>query len=213
LKFPREDSVFSLPPSSSVPSVAPEETIDDSWCGMHVDHSLLTVLCPAMFLFHPITEDGIKLRVDPLIIPSPSKSTGLYIKTRAGKTIKATIPYVFALAPAACLRDHNGCDAPPLLRRPNCLALQTGETLELLSSNRLAATPHFVNSTSKSLGRSALEAIEKKKEEDARWAKVESGVVSRETMAVFLQPNVDEVVSSEGETFGEFSARVGERHY
>lgn len=69
----------------------------------------------------------------------------------------------------------------------NCLALQTGETLELLSSNRLAATPHFVNSTASSLGRKALEAIERNKEESAEWKSVESGVVSRETLAVFLQ--------------------------
>lgn len=72
-------------------------------------------------------------------------------------------------------------------RRENCLALQTGETLELLSSNRLAATPHFVNSTASPLGRAALETIERHKAQDESWRAVERGTVSRETLAVFLQ--------------------------
>lgn len=99
-QYPREGAVFDLPPSSSLPTVEPEEAIDDSWCGTHVDHSLLTVLCPAMYLFHP-EQAGATL--DPLIIPSPSRSTGLFIKTRAGKTVKATIPYVQGLDFSPCL--------------------------------------------------------------------------------------------------------------
>lgn len=124
-------------------------------------------------------------------------------------------------------------------RRENCLALQTGETLELLSSNRLAATPHFVNSTASTLGRAALETIERHKAQDESWRAVERGTVSRETLAVFLQvgailesslaqqmcpliahtvlsglqPDNHEVVSSEGETFGAFTERVNKRHY
>ncbi|GAA5948953.1 hypothetical protein JCM21900_003150 [Sporobolomyces salmonicolor] len=182
--FPRNDSVFSLPPSSSLPDAPRDEAIDDSWCGTHIDHSLLTVLCPSLYLFHPTSNDNL----EPLLIPSPSKSTGLFIKTRSGKIVQATIP-------------------------DNCLALQTGETLELLTSQRLAATPHFVNATADALSRRALEAIEKQKEADPAWKDVESGTVSRETLAVFLQPNHDEVISTEGETFGAFSARVFKRHY
>ncbi|GAA5918413.1 hypothetical protein JCM5296_007577 [Sporobolomyces johnsonii] len=182
--FPRSDSVFSLPPSSSVPDAPRDEVIDDSWCGTHIDHSLLTVLCPSLYLFHPTSNDNL----EPLLIPSPSKSTGLFIKTRSGKIVQATIP-------------------------ENCLALQTGETLELLTSQRLAATPHFVNATADALSRRALEAIEKQKAADPAWKDVESGTVSRETLAVFLQPNHDEVISTEGETFGAFSARVFKRHY
>lgn len=72
-------------------------------------------------------------------------------------------------------------------RREDCLALQTGETLELLSDNRLAATPHFVNATADKLGRAALEAIERKKAQDGGWQHVKSGTVTRETLAVFLQ--------------------------
>ncbi|GAA5885009.1 hypothetical protein JCM6882_007190 [Rhodosporidiobolus microsporus] len=186
--FPRDDSVFSLPPSSSVDESTPE-TVDDSWCGTHVDHSLLTVLCPSLYLFHPSPPASSSAAFEPLQIPAPSPSTGLFIKTRGGQVVQAKIP-------------------------ENCVALQTGETIQLLTSQRLAATPHFVNATASTLGRKALEAIERKKEaEPESWGKVEEGVVTRETLAVFLQPNNNEVVSSEGETFGEFTARVFKRHY
>ncbi|GAA5928851.1 hypothetical protein JCM3775_004652 [Rhodotorula graminis] len=183
--FPRDGASFTLPPSSSVPDepYKPEE-VDDSWCGTHIDHSLLTVLCPSLYLFHP---DSAPL--DPLVIPAPAPSTGLFIKTRGGKVVQATIP-------------------------ADCVALQTGETLELLTSKRLAATPHFVNATAANLGTKALQAIERKKEDEPQtWGRVESGFVTRETLAVFLQPNHDEVVADSGETFGEFSARVFKRHY
>ncbi|BGP67715.1 hypothetical protein NBRC10513v2_001035 [Rhodotorula toruloides] len=190
--FPREGEPFALPPSSSVEDAPLNvDEVDDSWCGTHIDHSLLTVLCPSMYLFHPTppTSSSSSAPLDPLIIPSPSRSTGLFIKTRAGKVVQATIP-------------------------ENCVALQTGETVELLTSRRLAATPHFVNATAATLGRKALEVIERRKEEEPEtWGKVESGTVSRETLAVFLQPNHDEVVAEDGETFGQFSTRVFKRHY
>ncbi|KAK4705684.1 hypothetical protein P7C70_g526, partial [Phenoliferia sp. Uapishka_3] len=99
--------------------------------------------------------------------------------------------------------------------RENCLAFQTGETLSLLSSDRLAATPHFVNAASDEtvLSPAAVEVVERKKREDPDWRNVVGGTVSRETLAVFLQPNDDEVVSVTGETFGEFGDRVLGRHY
>ncbi|GAA5828967.1 hypothetical protein JCM11251_004082 [Rhodosporidiobolus azoricus] len=187
--FPRQDSVFTLPPSSSIDDSI-QETVDDSWCGTHVDHSLLTVLCPSLYLFHPTSLDPSRdSNLNPMQIPAPSPSTGLFIKTRGGQVVQAKIP-------------------------ENCVALQTGETIQLLTSNRLAATPHFVNATASTLGKKALEAIEQKRATDPEeWGKVETGVVTRETLAVFLQPNNDEVVSAEGETFGEFTARVFKRHY
>ncbi|GAA5990637.1 hypothetical protein JCM10908_003164 [Rhodotorula pacifica] len=188
--FPREGEPFSLPPSESVPDepYKPED-VDDSWCGTHIDHSLLTVLCPSMYLFHPTAAAPATSALDPLVIPAPARSTGLFIKTRGGQIVQATIP-------------------------EDCVALQTGETLELLTARRLAATPHFVNSTASTLGRRALAAIERKKaEEPERWSGVEKGTVSRETLAVFLQPNHNEVVSESGETFGAFTERVFKRHY
>ncbi len=93
------------------------------------------------------------------------------------------------------------------------MAFQTGETLELLSAGRLAATPHFVNSTASTLSPACRAILAKHKANNPAWKDVEAGTITRETLACFLQPNVDEVVSSSGETFGQFSRRVRERHY
>ncbi|KAK4056213.1 hypothetical protein OIO90_002654 [Microbotryomycetes sp. JL221] len=182
--FAPPDQVLDL--STNAPRDEGDEAIDDSWCGTHIDHSLLTVLCPSMYLFHP--EHQTQGKQAPVAIPSPSRSTGLFIKTRAGRTIRAVIP-------------------------ENCLALQTGETLELLSDNRLAATPHFVNATSTALGQQAVDTIERQMRAEGRWRNAERGTVTRETLAVFLQPDLDEVVSKTGETFRQFSERVHRRHY
>lgn len=56
---------------------------------------------------------------EPIVVPSPSPMTGLYIRTRGGDLSKVTIP-------------------------ANCLAFQTGEALELATAGRLRATPHCV---------------------------------------------------------------------
>jgi len=56
----------------------------DSWCGFHLDHSLLTGLCSAMFLEE--TEGH-----EPRVVPSPPDS-GLYIRTRGGQLTKVSIP-------------------------------------------------------------------------------------------------------------------------
>lgn len=69
-------------------------------CGVHIDHSILTALCPAQFLFHPSpchSPSGALL--PPLAIPSPSPQAGLYIKTRSGDTVKASIPYASLSCP------------------------------------------------------------------------------------------------------------------
>jgi hypothetical protein len=94
--FPRPDSVFSLPPSSEV--IETKEEVDDSWCGLHKDHGLLTVLCPSMYLFHSTPSESTAA-LEPLVIPAPSPSTGLFIKTRGGEIVQAKIPFVFSVFP------------------------------------------------------------------------------------------------------------------
>ena len=73
---------------------------------------------------------------------------------------------------------------------PDCLAFQTGEALELATAGRLRATPHCV--------------------------RVGAGDdivhVSRETFALFMQPDVHQRISGT-ETFGEFSKRIFDDHY
>ncbi|WVQ71633.1 hypothetical protein IAR50_001173 [Cryptococcus sp. DSM 104548] len=130
---------------------------NDALCGAHMDHSLLTGLCSAMYLD---AADPSK------VVPSPSDVAGLWIYPRESDSmVKVSIP-------------------------EDCLAFQTGEALSLLTSQRLAATPHFVS------GSSAM-----------------SIPVSRETFAFFLQPDVDDIIGEDGEMFGAFTKRVLGRHY
>lgn len=69
----------------------------------------------------------------------------------------------------------------------DALAFQTGETLQLITKGRFKAVPHYV-----------------------RGAGSEKGLgIARNTLAVFTQPNLDEVVDLEtGLTFGEFARGV-----
>ncbi|THH21002.1 hypothetical protein EW146_g469 [Bondarzewia mesenterica] len=147
-----------FPPSAENPLPRDSEPID-SWCGFHLDHSLLTGLCSAMYLKQ---DPGV---IAPTVVSSPSPTSGLYIRSRGGDLTKVSIP-------------------------PDCLAFQTGEALELATAGRLRATPHCVR-----VG--AGQDAEK---------------VSRETFALFMQPDVDQQISA-GETFGQFSKRVFDEHY
>lgn len=70
------------------------------------------------------------------------------------------------------------------------LAFQTGEALEVATAGKLRATPHCVR-----VG--AGPGAEK---------------VSRETFALFMQPDTMQVIG-EDETFGSFSKKVFEEHY
>ncbi|KZT36037.1 Clavaminate synthase-like protein [Sistotremastrum suecicum HHB10207 ss-3] len=89
-----------------------EDEPQDNACGYHLDHSMLTGLCSAMYLAHNGTSA-------PIPVPSPSPVSGLYIKTRGGQVVKASIP-------------------------EDCLAFQTGEALQVATDGLLRATPHYV---------------------------------------------------------------------
>ncbi|KAI0050658.1 Clavaminate synthase-like protein [Auriscalpium vulgare] len=146
-----------FPPSADAPLPRDDEPVD-SWCGFHLDHSLLTGLCSALYLRH---DPG----APPADVAAPSPASGLYIRTRGGALTKVAIP-------------------------PDCLAFQTGEALELATAGRLRATPHCVR-----VG--AAPGAER---------------VSRETFALFMQPDVDQPLSAT-ETFGDFSKRIFSEHY
>lgn len=71
----------------------------------------------------------------------------------------------------------------------NALAFQTGETLELITQGRFKAVPHFVR------------GVDPGESKGTR--------VARNTLAVFTQPNLEEVVDVRtGLTFGEFARGV-----
>ena len=74
---------------------------------------------------------------------------------------------------------------------PDCLAFQTGEALQVITGGKFKAVPHFVSSGT---GGQA-----------GRW-------VARNTLAVFMQPNLEELIDMQkGTTFGEFSREVAGR--
>ncbi|KIV81925.1 hypothetical protein PV11_04072 [Exophiala sideris] len=72
----------------------------------------------------------------------------------------------------------------------DCLAFQTGEALELITQGKFKAVPHFVKGVDPSNCKP-------------------SSKIARNTLAVFTQPNLDELVDAETDlTFGEFARGV-----
>lgn len=70
----------------------------------------------------------------------------------------------------------------------DCIAFQTGEALERITKGRFKAVPHFVRGVRPEVGQ---------------------GKIARNTLAVFTQPNLGEIVDSvQGITFGEFARGI-----
>ena len=135
---------------------------EDDWCATHLDHGCLTGLTSAMFLDESKAPSAESVQVLDELLQSPSQSSGLYIHSRDGETVKVNIP-----------RD--------------CLAFQTGEALQLITKRKFKAVPHFVKGVPVSA----------------------AGRIARNTVAVFTQPNLGELVDHEKEiTFGDFAKGV-----
>jgi len=79
----------------------------------------------------------------------------------------------------------------------DCIAFQTGEALERITKGRFKAVPHYV----KGVRPGVADGVD------------EGGRIARNTIAVFTQPNLDEIVDSDmGITFGEFARGVVEKN-
>lgn len=155
---------------------SPEDIVDgteDDWCATHLDHGCLTGLTSAMFIDeHEVNPqvpadankaEGAYLPALTELAASPDPSAGLYIHSRTGETVQVKIP-----------RD--------------CIAFQTGETLERITAGKFKAVPHFVRGVR---------------------AKVSGGKIARNTLAVFTQPNLEEEVDLKQHiNFGEFARGV-----
>jgi hypothetical protein len=87
------------------------------------------------------------------------------------------------------IRSRNGTVTKIAIPK-DCLAFQTGEALELITKGKFKAVPHFVK------------GVDPKN--------VNEGMkIARNTLAVFTQPNLDEIVNADtGQTFGEFARGV-----
>ena len=94
--------------------------------------------------------------------------------------------------PLSGLYIHSRTGATTKINIPrSCLAFQTGETLELITQGKFKAVPHFVRGAK----------LPKTPEEKRR--------IARNTLAVFTQPNLGEVVDlRDGRNFGEFAKGV-----
>lgn len=93
-------------------------------------------------------------------VASSDPKAGLFIKNRKGDVVKVTIP-------------------------DDCLAFQTGEALELITSGQFKAVPHFVHSTHG---------------------------VCRNTLAVFCQPDLHEKVAGQTD-FAQFCRTIVQRNH
>jgi isopenicillin N synthase-like dioxygenase len=95
----------------------------------------------------------------------PDPRAGLYIHSRSGEVVKVGVP-----------RD--------------CLAFQTGETLELITKGKFKAVPHFVRGAALGKG----------------------GKIARNTIAVFTQPNLSEMVD-EKRDFAAFAKETLDKNH
>lgn len=132
----------------------------DFWCGTHLDHGCLTGLTSAMYTESIVESSDLSLE-DALLseISCPDHEAGLYIKSRRGDVVKVVIPQ-------------------------DCLAFQTGETLEVITEGHFKAVPHFV-----------------------RGSKIRG--LTRNTLAIFTQPNLWEVVDKKnGVDFARFASAI-----
>lgn len=142
-------------------------TDEDDWCGTHLDHDCLTGLTSAMYVDEAAYPPKLNGAFEPLpeLDSPPDARAGLYIRSRSGDVVKVGIP-----------RD--------------CLAFQTGETLEIITKGRFKAVPHFVRGAAPGKG----------------------GSVARNTLAVFTQPNLWEKVD-EARDFAAFAKEIIERNH
>ncbi|KAF4782407.1 hypothetical protein HER10_EVM0011890 [Colletotrichum scovillei] len=150
---------------------------EDDWCGVHLDHSVLTALTSAMFVDeHKTPSDSVSHAKDATglsaleeMAGSPDPLAGLYIKSRTGDTVQVKIP-----------RD--------------CIAFQTGEALERITKGKFKAVPHFVRGVRPSMsnGRVARNTLavftqpnlgeEVDSEQHITFGEFARGVVSKNTV-------------------------------
>ena len=121
------------------------EEIDD-WCASHVDSSVLTGLTSAMFVDESQNSSDQDLKVAYQELEAcPDQAAGLYIRDRKGSLVQVKIP-----------RD--------------CIAFQTGETLQIVTKGNFKAVPHLVQGCRPQFAPG----------------------VARNTLAVFCQPSLGE---------------------
>lgn len=75
----------------------------------------------------------------------------------------------------------------------DCIAFQTGEALQRITKGKFKAVPHFVRGVRPGVA----------------GGENQGGLIARNTIAVFTQPNLGEIVDlDQGITFGEFARGI-----
>ncbi|KAI1612681.1 hypothetical protein EDD37DRAFT_561862 [Exophiala viscosa] len=94
--------------------------------------------------------------------------------------------------PRAGLYIHSrGSDVVKIDIPSDCIAFQTGEALQMITGGSFKAVPHFVRGSNAP----------------------SSNAVARNTLALFMQPNIDDVIDKEmGTTYGQFVDMIIQRH-
>ena len=153
------------------------------WCGWHTDHGSLTVLLPGM-----VTNEETGLE-ECTAVSNEDESTaqtdeeyefkpGLYIRPR----------HASSDTPAANDEDN----LVHVQLAPSSLGFQIGETISIMSHGQLQATPHAVLSgrRRRPIQGVGTEANDKVGATDQHGNPPK--VLSRQSLALFLQPNPDE---------------------
>ncbi|KAL8783665.1 MAG: hypothetical protein Q9213_004459 [Squamulea squamosa] len=139
-----------------------------------LDHGCLTGLTSAVYVDESAHRPTLAAFKGSSTLPPPlailpgttDPDGGLYIHSRTGVVTKVQIP-------------------------TDCLAFQTGETLQLITGGKFKAVPHFVR---------------------AAGGSVDGRQIARNTLAVFTQPGLEEVVDRQtGKTYAQFCREVAER--
>ncbi|KAL9116111.1 MAG: hypothetical protein Q9227_000480 [Pyrenula ochraceoflavens] len=172
---------------------------EDDWCATHLDHGCLTGLTSAMYIdesSHPPSSSSsspnLNLPSNTLSTPLPELPTppdpraGLYIHSRTSQPHKISIPH-------------------------DALAFQTGEALQIITKGKFRAVPHYVRGIVSGGGGGGSSSSSSGCGDGGGGAGGKGGGtrVARNTLAVFTQPNLGEVVDLEGGmTFGEFARGV-----
>ncbi|OAA62034.1 hypothetical protein SPI_04893 [Niveomyces insectorum RCEF 264] len=160
-------------------------TANDDWCATHLDHGCLTGLTSAMFV------DEAAAAFPPTVPPLPRSS---WEEPPLEEPLAALPELDVSPDPAAGLYIRSRTGATVQVKIPrDSLAFQTGEALERITAGHFKAVPHFV-----------------------RGVRAGSGGgggghrrIARNTLAVFTQPNLHEVVDRAQQlTFGEFARGI-----
>ncbi|KAI3642534.1 hypothetical protein MP228_012089 [Amoeboaphelidium protococcarum] len=167
-------------PQSDQSSTCKSSALNDDLCGWHVDHSCLTVLTAPMIMKDVSSTSFLRDCTSNTCNDSNDDGQeielkgqfggGLHIRNRDNQIVRVQIP-------------------------TNCMAIQTGEALEIMSDGTLRATPHCVSNLqvppSCELSRDNL---------------------VRNTLALFIQPDWTQELR-QGLSFAEYTQSVLKQHY